>query len=195
MGYYIAANEFHKGYAARESIQLDTALTRFARWDVFVSHKSNDAAKAVQIAERISMNGLSAWVDVADPTVVRDGPDLADYIRRVLTSSRSLLALVTSPRQPFAMRRERRQAQLLQASWQRCQLRPLHEPKSLGGCHSRSASRSSRKNCWLPMEIEQAYRHSCTSGPMYKPKRSWTAGAGNCGIFPRARSMPLAWVL
>ena len=56
----------------------------------------NDTAKAVEIAERISANGLSAWVDVADPTVVRDGPDLADYIRSVLNSSRSLLALVTS---------------------------------------------------------------------------------------------------
>ena len=96
MGYYIAANEMRKGYAARESIRLDTALGRFARWDVFVSHKSNDAAKAVQIAERISSHGLSAWVDVADPSGVRDGPDLADYIRQVLGSSRSLLALVTS---------------------------------------------------------------------------------------------------
>ena len=96
MGFYIAAHEIPKGYASREWIQLDAALTRFATWDVFVSHKSNDAARAVQIAERISKNGLSAWVDVADPTVVRDGPDLADYIRRVLASSRSLLALVTS---------------------------------------------------------------------------------------------------
>ena len=42
------------------------------------------------------MNGLSAWVDVADPTGVRDGPDLADYIRQVLASSKSLLAVVSS---------------------------------------------------------------------------------------------------
>ena len=96
MGYYIAANEMRKGYAARDSIRFDTALSRFARWDVFVSHKSNDAAKAVQVAERISANGLSAWVDVADPSGVSDGPDLADHIRRILASSRSLLALVTS---------------------------------------------------------------------------------------------------
>ena len=96
MGYYIAANEMRKGYAARESIRLDAALNRFSRWDVFVSHKSNDAPKAVRIAERISANGLSAWVDVADPSGVRDGPDLADYIRRILASSRNLLALVTS---------------------------------------------------------------------------------------------------
>ena len=96
MGYYIAANEMRKGHAARESIRLDTALRRIARWDVFVSHKSNDAARAVQIAERVSSHGLSAWVDVADPSGVRDGPDLADYIRKILGSSRSLLALVTS---------------------------------------------------------------------------------------------------
>ena len=96
MGYYIAANEVHKGYAARSSISLDAALNSFSRWDVFVSHKSNDSNKAVQVAERISTNGLSAWVDVADPIGLRDGPDLADYIRRVLASSRSLLALVSS---------------------------------------------------------------------------------------------------
>ena len=45
MGYYIAANEMRKGYAARGSIRLDTALHRFDRWDIFVSHKSNDAAR------------------------------------------------------------------------------------------------------------------------------------------------------
>ena len=95
MGYYIAANEIRKGDAARNSIYFDTARTVYASWDVFVSHKSNDAPKAVQIAERISTNGLSAWVDVADPSAI-DGPDLAEYIQRVLQSSRSLLALVTS---------------------------------------------------------------------------------------------------
>ena len=96
MGYYIAANEISRGYAARENIELDSGLRRFRHWDVFVSHKSNDTVKAIQIAERISTNGLSAWVDVADPTGVRDGPDLADYIRRILASSRSLLAVITS---------------------------------------------------------------------------------------------------
>ena len=96
MGYYIAANETRKSYAARNTIQLDTAINTYIHWDVFVSHKSNDTARAVQIAERISRNGLSAWVDVADPIIARDGPELADYIRRVLKSSRSLLALVTS---------------------------------------------------------------------------------------------------
>ena len=95
MGYYIAANDLRKGYAARHSINYDTARRLYTRWDVFVSHKSDDAPKAVQIAERISANGLSAWVDVADPTA-KDGPELAEYIRRVLQSSRSLLALVTS---------------------------------------------------------------------------------------------------
>ena len=95
MGYYIAANEMRKAYAARNTMQLDAALRQYASWDVFIAHKSNDADRAIRIAERISRNGLSAWVDVADPNVVRDGPELADYIRRVLKSSRSLLALVT----------------------------------------------------------------------------------------------------
>lgn len=96
MGYYIAANEMRRGYAGNNTIQLDTALSAYTSWDVFVSHKSDDTAKALQIAERISRNGLSVWVDIADSNVARDGPELADYIRRVLKSSRSLLALVTS---------------------------------------------------------------------------------------------------
>lgn len=96
MGYYIPANDIRTGYASRESIHLNAAVTRFKRWDIFVCHKSNDAAKAARIAERISMNGLSVWVDVADPTDLRDGPELADYIRSVLSASRSLLAVVTS---------------------------------------------------------------------------------------------------
>ena len=96
MGYYMEANELRKGLAARASISLDTAVVRFSKWDVFLSHKSGDAPKAIQIAERVSRNGLSVWVDVADPNVSGDGPQLADYIRRVLSSSRSLLALITS---------------------------------------------------------------------------------------------------
>ena len=95
MGYYIGANELRKGLAARASISLDTAVLRFSRWDVFLSHKSRDAPKAIRIAERVSSNGLSVWVDVADPNISGDGPQLADYIRRVLSSSRSLLALIT----------------------------------------------------------------------------------------------------
>ena len=96
VGYYIGANEISRGYANRESIELASGLRRFRNWDVFVSHKSDDTVKAIQIAERISSNGLSAWVDVADPTGVRDGPELADYIRQILASSRSLLAVTTS---------------------------------------------------------------------------------------------------
>lgn len=98
MGRYIGAKDFRTGYGYRETatLDLDAAVARFARWDVFVSHKSNDSDKALQIAERISMNGLSAWVDVSAPTGGREGPDLAEHIRRVLNSSRSLLALVTN---------------------------------------------------------------------------------------------------
>ncbi len=66
MGYYIAANELSRGLAARQSISLDTARLRFTRRNTFVSHKSDDAPKAIQIAERINKSGPSVWVDVAD---------------------------------------------------------------------------------------------------------------------------------
>ena len=88
MGYYIAPNELRKGLSARSGISLNTALVRFSNWDVFLTHKSDDAPKAIQIAEHISANGLSVWVDVADHNISGDGPDLADYVRRVLRSSR-----------------------------------------------------------------------------------------------------------
>ena len=95
MGYYIPANELRKSLDKRQPITFSSAQIRFLSWDVFVSHKSSDTKKALQLAEKISRNGLSVWVDIADPTV-KDGPDLADYISDVLQSSRSLLAVVTS---------------------------------------------------------------------------------------------------
>ena len=95
MGYYIRANELRKSLDDREILSLSDARARFSRWDVFVSHKSEDTRKALDIAEKISRNGLSVWVDIADSTV-KDGPDLADYISDVLQSSRSLLAVITS---------------------------------------------------------------------------------------------------
>ena len=159
MGYYIAPNELRKGLSARSSISLNTALVRFSNWDVFLSQKSDDAPKAVQIAERISANGLSVWVDVADPSISGDGPDLADYIRRVLRSSRSLLALITSATN--------------ESWWVPFEVGIAFDQKS----HS------------LPSATEHTYHPSYTSGPTYTPTRNSISGAGNFDHVPQTFHM------
>ena len=88
------ATYFAGGQNTYDSLSIQEATERGLRWDVFVSHKSNDTPIAVDVVRAIQSQGLSAWVDVADPTV-QDGPDLADHIARVLSRSFSLLAVVT----------------------------------------------------------------------------------------------------
>ena len=63
--------------------------------DVFVSHQSGDSELAAKVAAAVQGNGLSVWLDLIDPGVTGDGPDLADYIEAVLRRSTALLAVVT----------------------------------------------------------------------------------------------------
>ena len=64
--------------------------------DVFVSHQSGDSELADKVAAAVQANGLSVWLDLIDPGVTGDGPDLADYIEGVLRKSTALLAVVTT---------------------------------------------------------------------------------------------------
>lgn len=64
--------------------------------DVFVSHQSGDSDLAAKVAATMQHNGLSVWLDLIDPGVTGDGPDLADYIETVLRKSTALLAVVTA---------------------------------------------------------------------------------------------------
>ena len=81
------------------TLTLIEAVQQGYEWDVFVSHKSDDEDKAVEVAKCIQTYGkqyeLSAWVDVLDPNIHGDGPDLDRYIERVLVRSFSLLAVVS----------------------------------------------------------------------------------------------------
>ena len=76
-------------------ISLQEAIDRQLSWDVFLSHKSDDTNTALDLARRVQSNGLSVWVDVQDPNIHGDGPDLDQYIERIIARSFSLMAVVT----------------------------------------------------------------------------------------------------
>ncbi len=88
------ARYFARGQTTYDSVSIQEANRRALRWDVFVSHKSNDMPIAVEVARVIQSQGLSVWLDTAYPTI-EDGPDLADHIAQILDRSFSLLAVVT----------------------------------------------------------------------------------------------------
>ena len=56
---------------------------------------SGDSQFAAKVAATVQANGLSVWLDLIDPGIDGDGPDLADYIHAVLRQSKALLAVVT----------------------------------------------------------------------------------------------------
>lgn len=63
--------------------------------DVFVSHKSEDEDIAKEVARTIAQCGLTAYLDVWDPNVDGDGPELVDYISSVIGCCKSLIAVVS----------------------------------------------------------------------------------------------------
>ena len=77
-----------------ESRQLSLAAPHGI--DVFVSHQSGDSELAGKVAAAVQGCGLSVWLDLIDPGVTGDGPDLADHIEAVLRKSTALLAVVTA---------------------------------------------------------------------------------------------------
>ena len=63
--------------------------------DVFVSHKNEDKNTAEKVAETIAKCGLTAYLDIWDPNVDGDGPELVDYISSVIGCCSSLIAVVS----------------------------------------------------------------------------------------------------
>ncbi len=63
--------------------------------DVFVSHKNEDKNTAEKVAETIAKCGLTAYLDIWDPNVDGDGPELVDYISSVIGCCNSLIAVVS----------------------------------------------------------------------------------------------------
>ena len=95
MGIYVAASINRSSSGAISSRSFDQVIQTHRNCDVFVSHSSSNNDEALAIAQRISMNGLSAYIDDKDPNIIKDSPKMGDYIRGVIGGSRSLLALVT----------------------------------------------------------------------------------------------------
>ena len=63
--------------------------------DVFVSYKSDDRDIAQKVARTIAKRGLTVYLDILDPNVNGDGPELVDYINFVIGCCNSLIAVVS----------------------------------------------------------------------------------------------------
>jgi len=62
---------------------------------VFISHKDSDSITARQVAQRVKQNGLSVYLDVIDPALRKDGPDLADYLLERMSQCQQLIAVIS----------------------------------------------------------------------------------------------------
>ena len=63
--------------------------------NVFVSYKSDDREQAEAVAIRIAKCGLTVYLDVWDPIIHGDGPELVDYINIVIGCCKSLIAVLS----------------------------------------------------------------------------------------------------
>lgn len=78
-----------------EELSFEEAQEKNVKWDVFVSHTTQDDALADTVARCIQGCGLTAWVDSDYMEPKEDRPDMAEKIRDVIDSSFSLLVIVT----------------------------------------------------------------------------------------------------
>ena len=82
------------GEARREHSREDVESLDFSLFDVFVSHKQEDANPAIHAAEELHAAGLSVYLDLWDPAI--DGVrDLESRILTVITDVPALLAVIT----------------------------------------------------------------------------------------------------
>lgn len=63
--------------------------------DVFVSHKSEDEDKALEVANCVKLFGLTAWIDVTDMKGVVDNANVVRRIEDAISHASSLIAVVT----------------------------------------------------------------------------------------------------
>ena len=77
--------------------RIDNLRTKLSikKPDVFVSHKSEDKNAAEDVAKTIAKCGLTAYLDIWDPNVDGDGPELVNYIQSVIGCCNSLIAVVS----------------------------------------------------------------------------------------------------
>lgn len=63
---------------------------------IFISHKREDSAAALNVAETLKQNGHTYYLDVVDNYIHKGGDDLAAHIRAELGKCDCLLAVVSS---------------------------------------------------------------------------------------------------
>ena len=63
---------------------------------VFVSHKDSDQELAKRVSSRVQANGFEAYVYAVDSALVRDGPELSEYLLRRMDECQQLIAVVSS---------------------------------------------------------------------------------------------------
>jgi hypothetical protein len=65
---------------------------------VFISHKQEDEELAKQISNRLrNVHLIDTYLDVVDPKIASlSGPDLAEYVRKIMDGCGSLLAVVSA---------------------------------------------------------------------------------------------------
>ena len=62
---------------------------------IFISHKKEDSAAALSVAEMLKQNGHTYYLDVVDNYIHKGGDDLAAHIRNELGKCDCLLAVVS----------------------------------------------------------------------------------------------------
>ena len=88
MGRYINASDKFVEEASVNDVKIPI--------DVFVSHKSDDEEKAVEVAHCIRSCGLTPWLDVVDLEDEIDDEKMVDRIQDAISQSFSLMAVVTN---------------------------------------------------------------------------------------------------
>ena len=63
---------------------------------IFISHKDLDAVIAERVAGRVKANGFNVYLDSIDPALVKDGPELAEYLLGRMGECQQLIAVVSS---------------------------------------------------------------------------------------------------
>ncbi len=62
---------------------------------VFISHKSDDSQLAEQVAYRVRSNGLAVYLDLIDPALKEDGPELTEHLLSCMDKCSQLIAVVS----------------------------------------------------------------------------------------------------
>ena len=78
-----------------EQAPLLKSTIDYQQFDSFISHKGDDTEIAEEVGDILYENGLNAYLDLWDPEVDGDSPELEVHLREVIRETISLVAVVT----------------------------------------------------------------------------------------------------